>query len=75
MDELVRPVSVHFGPADVLLTLASAFRPGLSAAQAAVAIGRPDEAIRAAHRRSGICSWKPRRSPKWPKPVRDGLHG
>jgi len=49
VDKLVRALSMHFGPADVLLTLEIAFRPGLSAAQAAAAIDRLDKAIRAAH--------------------------
>jgi cation diffusion facilitator family transporter len=49
VDRLVRALSMHFGPADVLLTLEIAFRPGLSAAQAAAAIDRLDKAIRAAH--------------------------
>jgi cation diffusion facilitator family transporter len=46
---LVRALSLHFGPADVLLTLEIAFRPGLSAAEAAGAIDRLDKAIRAEH--------------------------
>lgn len=49
VDKLVRALSMHFGPNDVLLTLEINFRPGLSAAQAAAAIDRMDKAIRAAH--------------------------
>jgi cation diffusion facilitator family transporter len=49
VDKLVKALSMHFGPQDVLLTLEIAFRPGLSAAQAAGAIDRLDKAIRAAH--------------------------
>lgn len=49
VDRLVRALSMHLGPADVLLTLEITFRPGLSAAQAAAAIDRMDQAIRAAH--------------------------
>jgi cation diffusion facilitator family transporter len=49
VDRLVRALSMHFGPSDVLLTLEIAFRPDLSAAQAAAAIDRMDKAIRAAH--------------------------
>lgn len=49
VDRLVRALSMHFGPSDVLLTLEIAFRPGLSAAQAAAAIDRLDRAIRTAH--------------------------
>lgn len=49
VDRLVRALSMHFGPSDVLLTLEITFRPDLSAAQAAAAIDRMDKAIRAAH--------------------------
>jgi cation diffusion facilitator family transporter len=49
VERLVRALSLHFGPADVLLTLEIAFRPGLSAAEAAGAIDRLDKAIRAEH--------------------------
>jgi len=49
VDKLVRALSMHFGPSDVLLTLEIAFRPGLSAAQAAAAVDRMDKTIRAAH--------------------------
>lgn len=49
VDRLVRALSMHFGPADVLLTLEIAFRPGLSASGAASAIDRLDKAIRGAH--------------------------
>lgn len=49
VDRLVRALSMHFGPNDVLLTLEIAFRPALSAAQAAAAIDRMDKAIRSAH--------------------------
>ncbi len=49
VDQLVRALSLHFGPTDVLLTLEIAFRPGLSAVQAASAIDRLDKAIRADH--------------------------
>jgi cation diffusion facilitator family transporter len=46
---LVRALSMHFGPSDVLLTLEIEFRPELSAGQAAAAIDRLDKGIRAAH--------------------------
>jgi cation diffusion facilitator family transporter len=46
---LVRALSMHFGPSDVLLTMEIAFRPELTAAQIAVAIDRLDKGIRAAH--------------------------
>jgi cation diffusion facilitator family transporter len=46
---LVGALSMHFGPADVLLTLEIAFRPELSAAQTTAAIDRLDRAIRAKH--------------------------
>jgi cation diffusion facilitator family transporter len=49
VDKLVRALSLHFGPEDVLLTLEIAFRPGLSAADAAAAVDRMDKAIRAEH--------------------------
>lgn len=49
VERLVRALSLHFGPTDVLLTLEIAFRPGLSAAEAAGAIDRLDKAIRAEH--------------------------
>lgn len=49
VDTLVRALSLHFGPEDVLLTLEIAFRPGLSAADAAAAVDRLDKAIRAEH--------------------------
>jgi cation diffusion facilitator family transporter len=49
VDRLVRALSMHFGPSDVLLTLEITFRPDLSAAQAAAAIDRMDKAIRSAH--------------------------
>jgi hypothetical protein len=49
VDRLVRALSMHFGPSDVLLTLEITFRPGLSAARAAAAIDRLDWAIRSAH--------------------------
>jgi cation diffusion facilitator family transporter len=49
VDRLVRALSMHFGPSDVLLTLEITFRPDLSAAQAAAAVDRMDKAIRAAH--------------------------
>jgi cation diffusion facilitator family transporter len=49
VDTLVRALSLHFGPEDVLLTLEIAFRPGLSATDAAAAVDRLDKAIRAEH--------------------------
>ena len=49
VDKLVRALSLHFGPEDVLLTLEIAFRPGLGAAEAAAAADRLDRAIRAEH--------------------------
>jgi cation diffusion facilitator family transporter len=49
VDLLVRALSMHLGPQDVLLTLEITFRPGLTAAQAAAAIDRMERAIKAAH--------------------------
>lgn len=49
INEVVRALSMHFGPADVLLTMEVAFRPDLTAAQTAAAIDRLDKAIRARH--------------------------
>lgn len=49
IDRLVRALSLHFGPEDVLLTLEIQFRAGLTAADAAVAIDRLDKAIRGKH--------------------------
>lgn len=49
VDRLVRALSMHFGPSDVLLTLEITFRPDISAAHAAAAIDRMDKAIRATH--------------------------
>ena len=46
---LVRALSMHFGPQDVLLTMEIAFRPGLTAAGAAEAVERLDQAIRKHH--------------------------
>jgi len=46
---LVRALSMHFGPSEVLLTLEIEFRLDLSAAQAATAIDRLDRGIRQAH--------------------------
>lgn len=46
---LVRALSMHLGPADVLLTLEIEFRSDLSAASTAAAIDRLDKAIRALH--------------------------
>lgn len=47
--KLVRALSMHLGPADVLLALEVTFRPELPAAQTAAAIERLDRAIRARH--------------------------
>lgn len=49
IDRLVRALSMHFGPYEVLLTLEIEFRPHLTAAEAAAAIDRLDRAIRALH--------------------------
>jgi divalent metal cation (Fe/Co/Zn/Cd) transporter len=49
IDRLVRALSMHFGPHDVLLTLEIQFRPELSGAQAACAVERLDKAIRSRH--------------------------
>jgi cation diffusion facilitator family transporter len=46
---LVRALSMHLGPHDVLLTLEIAFRPELTAAQTTAAIDRMDKAIRVLH--------------------------
>jgi divalent metal cation (Fe/Co/Zn/Cd) transporter len=46
---LVRALSMHLGPDEVLLTLEIEFRPELSAAQAAAAVDRLDRAIRGRH--------------------------
>ena len=49
IDKLVRALSMHFGPQEVLLTLEIAFRPDLTAAQTTAAIDRLDKAIRTLH--------------------------
>ncbi|MBM3992880.1 MAG: cation transporter [Planctomycetes bacterium] len=49
IDCLVRALSMHLGPQDVLLTLEIEFRPDLTAAQTTAAIDRLDKAIRALH--------------------------
>lgn len=49
IDCLVRALSMHLGPQDVLLTLEIEFRPDLTAAQKTAAIDRLDKAIRALH--------------------------
>jgi len=49
IDRLVRALSMHLGPNDVLLTLDIEFRPELTAAQLTAAIERLDRAIRLAH--------------------------
>jgi cation diffusion facilitator family transporter len=49
IDRLVRALSMHFGPNDVLLTMEIAFRPSLTAAAAAAAVERLDKAIRSRH--------------------------
>jgi cation diffusion facilitator family transporter len=49
IDRLVRALSMHLGPDEVLLTLEVEFRPGLSAAGVAAAIDRLDRAIRGRH--------------------------
>jgi cation diffusion facilitator family transporter len=46
---VVRPLTMHFGPTEVLLTLELEFRRGQSAGDAAAAVDRLDRAIRAAH--------------------------
>lgn len=46
---LVRALSMHLGPNDVLLTLEIEFRPELSAAEVAAAIDRLDKSIRTLH--------------------------
>jgi cation diffusion facilitator family transporter len=46
---LMRALSMHFGPTDVLLTLEIEFRSCLTAAQTTAAIDRLDKAIRTAH--------------------------
>jgi cation diffusion facilitator family transporter len=49
VNRVVRALSMHLGPDDVLLTLEIAFGQNLSAAQVAGAIDRLDRAIRKAH--------------------------
>jgi cation diffusion facilitator family transporter len=49
IDKMVRALSMHFGPYDVLLTMEIEFRPHLTAGAAAAAIERMDRAIRVAH--------------------------
>jgi cation diffusion facilitator family transporter len=46
---VVRPLTMHFGPNEVLLTLELVFEKGQSAAEAARAVDRIDRAIRTAH--------------------------
>ena len=46
---LVRALTMHFGPHEVLLTMEVEFLPDLTAAQVAAAIDRMDKAIRGAH--------------------------
>jgi cation diffusion facilitator family transporter len=46
---LVRALSLHFGPNDVLLTMEIAFEPNLSAGAVASAIERLDQAVRRRH--------------------------
>jgi divalent metal cation (Fe/Co/Zn/Cd) transporter len=46
---LVRALSMHLGPSDVLLTLEVEFRPELSAAQTTAVIDRLDKAVRGRH--------------------------
>ena len=46
---VVRPLTMHFGPSEVLLTLELVFEKGQSAAEAAAAVDRIDRAIRTAH--------------------------
>lgn len=45
----IRPLTMHFGPHEVLLALELQFEPGLSAGDAASAIDRLDRTIRAKH--------------------------
>ena len=56
-----RLLSMHFGPNDVLLTMEIAFRPRLTAVEAAVAVERLDRAIRGAPSEVRHISWKPSR--------------
>jgi divalent metal cation (Fe/Co/Zn/Cd) transporter len=49
VSRLVRALTMHFGPTDVLLTMEIQFRPELSAGAVAHAIERLDQAIRARH--------------------------
>lgn len=49
IDRLVRALSMHFGPHDVLLTMEIEFRPHLSAVQTAAAIDRLDKVMKAKH--------------------------
>jgi divalent metal cation (Fe/Co/Zn/Cd) transporter len=46
---LVRALTMHLGPTDVLLTMEIQFRPELSAGAVALAIERMDHAIRVRH--------------------------
>jgi cation diffusion facilitator family transporter len=49
IDQLVRALSMHLGPKEVLLTIEVTFRTDLTAAQTAAAIERLDKAIRTLH--------------------------
>ena len=46
---LVRALTMHFGPNNVLLTMEIQFRPALSAADVALAIAHLDRALRSRH--------------------------
>jgi cation diffusion facilitator family transporter len=46
---VIRPLTMHFGPHDVLLTMELEFEKGQSAAEAAAAVDRIDRAIRTSH--------------------------
>jgi cation diffusion facilitator family transporter len=49
VEQIQRPLTMHFGPRDVLLTMAIQFRRGLSGAEVVAAVDRLEQAIRAAH--------------------------
>lgn len=49
VQRVVRPLTMHFGPQEVLLTLEIEFHRGLSNGEVAAAVDRMDKGIRAAH--------------------------
>jgi cation diffusion facilitator family transporter len=49
VEQIQRPLTMHFGPRDVLLTMVIQFRRGLSGAEQVAAVDRLEKAIRAEH--------------------------